>query len=121
MNRILIMDDDMEFRETLRRILEFEGFEVEDAPNGNIGIYSLHQEPADLALIDIVMPGRDGLETIKELKKEFPEVKIIAMSGGGVCSPDNYLRSAAFHGAQHVLSKPFEQGELLTAIKQLLP
>ena len=120
MPRILIMDDDWELRNTLRRILEFEGYEVEDVPNGNVGIDSLHRRPADLAVIDIVMPGKDGLETIKTVREEFPEVKIVAMSGGGFFTPDNFLRSARLHGADHVLAKPFEQEELVVAIKRLL-
>lgn len=121
MPRILIMDDDWELRETLRRILEFEGFQVEDVPNGNLGINSLRRNVADLAVIDIVMPGKDGLETIKILKEDFPEVKVVAMSGGGFFTPENFLKCARLHGAEHVLAKPFDQDELVEAIKKLLP
>ena len=117
---ILIIDDDVQILDMLRQTLEREGYEVMDASNGRKGIRLYRKEPADLIITDIVMPEKEGLETIMELKKDFPEVKIIAISGGGQIIPDHYLDSAKLFGAIRTFAKPFEHKELLEAVQELL-
>ncbi len=78
------------------------------------------EEPADLVIVDILMPSKDGIETIKEFARDFPEVKIIAISGGGLMTPQEYLGMAKKLGADVTLTKPFEPEELLEAIRELL-
>ena len=120
MPRILIIDDEIQIRTLLRRIFEHEGYEVIDAPDGKVAISLHREEPADLIITDLVMPEKDGIETIMELKKGFPEVKIIAMSGGGRVGGGDYLMMAKGLGAMRTFSKPIEKEELLKAVRELL-
>ena len=93
MARILIIDDNIKVLGTYARILEYAGYEVIVAINGNGGIITYKEKLPDLVIIDILMPIKEGLETIRELKQDFPDVKIIAISGGGDCmGPENYLK-----------------------------
>jgi YesN/AraC family two-component response regulator len=101
-------------------ILEREGHEVMDAPDGKVGIELYRKEPADVVITDIIMPDKEGLETIMDLRREYPEVKVIAISGGGRVKSGDYLHMAAKFGAQLTLTKPFEQEELLEAVRELL-
>jgi len=93
---------------------------VIDAPDGKAGISAFREQGADLIISDIIMPEKEGLETVMELRRDFPEVKIIAISGGGFVNPDEYLHLAAKLGAQLTLAKPFERDELLAAVEKLL-
>lgn len=117
---ILVVDDDDQFRSMLRRTLERGGYEVLDAPNGKEGTRLYGERPADLVITDILMPEKEGIQTIMELRHDFPEVKILAISGGGKVRPDEYLFMAKNFGAQRTLAKPFEQKELLEAVVELL-
>jgi len=83
MARILLIDDDAPVRRTLRKMLERQGYEVEEAPDGKAGLTLYQENPADLIITDLIMPEMEGIETIMELRRRFPDVKIIAMSGGG--------------------------------------
>jgi len=83
MARILIIDDESQIRSMLRLMLERVGYEVDEAPDGLEGIRQYREDPADLIITDLIMPNKDGIGMIIDLKKEFPKVKIIAMSGGG--------------------------------------
>ncbi len=78
------------------------------------------EQEADLIITDLIMPDKEGLETIMELRRDFPEVKIIAISGGRRVGPDEYLYMAKIMGAHLTLLKPFEQEELLPAVQELL-
>jgi DNA-binding response OmpR family regulator len=118
--RILVMDDDESLREGLRVVLEGAGYEVMEAPDGEAGLRLQRVHPADLVLVDIFMPERDGLEVIKALRVESPRVKIIAMSGGGRTGQIEVLSAAAAFGAARTLLKPFEPRELLKTIRELL-
>jgi len=118
--RILIMDDDAQIREMLRQLLERAGYEVAEAPDGRQGIRLYRQAPADLVITDIIMPEKEGLETIRELLRDFPDVKILAISGGGRVLADEYLRLAKQFGAERTLAKPFDQKELLEAVHELV-
>ena len=120
MRRILIVDDDTQFLQMLRQTLERAGYEVLEAPDGKQGIRLYRDEPTDLIITDIMMPKKEGSETIMELKRDFPDVKIIAVSGGGRVDPGHYLEIACRCGADRTFTKPFDRAELLEAIQQLL-
>ncbi|MFO7554909.1 MAG: response regulator [Desulfobacterales bacterium] len=117
---ILIIDDDDQFRVMLRKLIERNGYEVIDASGGQEGIKLYRENPTDLIITDLIMPDKDGIETIQELKQNFPDVKIIAISGGGRLDPQGYLYLAKMLGAQRTLTKPIELPELLKAIEELL-
>jgi YesN/AraC family two-component response regulator len=101
-------------------MLERDGYEVVEAPDGTHGIKAYRQKPADLIITDLIMPNKDGIGMIIELKKEFPDVKIIAMSGGGLNKPEGYLEGAKKLGAACTLTKPIEREEMLRAVKNSL-
>lgn len=117
---ILIIDDEPQIRSMLKLMLERDGYEVAEAPDGREGIKIHRQNPADLIITDLIMPNKDGIGMIIELRKEFPDVKIIAMSGGGLNKPEGYLRGAKKLGAACTLTKPIDRDELLRAIKDVL-
>lgn len=117
---ILIIDDDTTIREVLRQILERAGYEVMEASDGREGLNLYRERQADLIITDIVMPKKDGLETITDLRVEFPGSKIIAISGGGRLDPKPYLELAEGFGADRLLTKPFGHEELLEAVQDLL-
>lgn len=120
MPNILIIDDDNQFRTMLRKMVERNGYEVVEASDGKEGIKLYRKNPTDLIITDLIMPDKDGIETIQELRKDFPDVKIIAISGGGRLGPHDYLHLAKMLGAQRTLTKPIELDELLKAIEELL-
>jgi len=106
MARILVVDDEEQVRLLLRIFLEKKGHEVIEAVDGEEGINLYRQTPTDLIITDLIMPKKDGLNMIMELKKEFPKVKIIAISGGGAIEPKRYLALAQGLGAGRILYKP---------------
>jgi len=120
MSRILIIDDEPQIRSMLRLMLERVGYEVAEAPDGIEGIRRYRENPADLIITDLIMPNKDGIGMIIDLKKEFPKVKIIAMSGGGVNRPEGYLDGAKKLGAARTLTKPIDRDEMLKAVKETL-
>lgn len=120
MARILIIDDESQIRSMLRLMLERVGYEIAEAPDGIEGIRQYRENPADLIITDLIMPNKDGIGMIIDLKKEFPQVKIIAMSGGGVNRPEGYLDGAQKLGATRTLTKPIDRDEMLKAVKDTL-
>lgn len=120
MPHILLIDDDDLLRPMLCDNLQEMGHTVTEARDGKEGLAQQALAPADLVLTDLVMPEKEGIETIMELRKKYPAVKIIAMSGGGRVSAADYLRIARQVGAARVLSKPFSSQELELAINELL-
>jgi DNA-binding NtrC family response regulator len=120
MARILIIDDESQIRSMLRLMLERVGYEVAEAPDGIEGIRQYRENPADLIITDLIMPNKDGIGMIIDLKKEFPKVKIIAMSGGGVNRPEGYLDGAKKLGATRTLTKPIDRDQMLKAVKETL-
>ena len=120
MARILIIDDEPQIRSMLTLMLERDGYEVVEAPDGVEGIKVYRQNPADLIITDLIMPNKDGIGMIIDLKKEFPDVKIIAMSGGGLNKPDGYLKGAKKLGASCTLTKPIDREEMLRAVRDIL-
>jgi DNA-binding response OmpR family regulator len=120
MPRILIIDDDPRIRAMLKKILTDSGYEIEEAEDGDEGVELFRKNPADLVITDIIMPEKDGISTIIQLKKEYPAVKIIAMSAGGRIEAKLYLESAKALGAKHSLHKGFDKNELLRVVRELL-
>ncbi len=117
---ILIIDDEPQIRSMLKLMLERDGHKVAEAPDGTEGIRIYRQNPADLIITDLIMPNKDGIGMIIDLKKEFPDVKIIAMSGGGLNKPEGYLKGAKKLGAACTLTKPIDRDEMLKAVKDVL-
>ena len=120
MARILVIDDDGQVRDAIRRILERAGHTVLDAADGEAGIRLYRERPTDLIITDIFMPEQDGIETIQQLRREFPGVKIIAISGGDRTRTMDLRKDAELLGASRSLRKPFELTELLKAVSELL-
>jgi len=118
--KILIIDDDQQIRKLLRQVMEWAGYEVIEAEDGREGMLKQGQQHADLVITDLIMPEQEGLETITLLKKQYPEIKIIAISGGGRIGPEAYLPAAQGLGADRVFSKPFDVLHLATTVKELL-
>jgi DNA-binding response OmpR family regulator len=120
MARILIVDDDIQVRKMLCKALERAGYETVAAPDGKVAMRLFRENPADLVITDLIMPEKEGIETIMELRRDFPQVKIIAISGGGIIEAEKYLYIAEKSGAQLTLAKPFTLRELLEAVQSLL-
>ena len=120
MARILLVDDDPLVRETLRQGLESDGHTVIEAPDGEEALAAFDTHAVDLVITDIVMPGREGLETIMALRRREPDVNIIAISGGSGANGIDYLSLARKFGARNVLSKPFRKNEILAAVNEAL-
>ena len=120
MIRILVIDDEPAVRDMMRQTLERAGYEVDDAGDGRQGMVQLRQQPVDLVITDILMPEQEGIETIRMLRKEFPQVKILAISGGGKKGQLDVLPVAQAFGAHCTLAKPFERKDLLDAVSALV-
>ncbi len=120
MPRILVIEDDAPTRIMLRHVLERAGHQIVEAPNGKVGISLYREKPADLIIADMFMPEVDGIETITKLRQDYPDVKIIAMSGGARIGPDACLRAAENLGALQSLTKPFGKSDLLKVVQKVL-
>lgn len=118
--KILIVDDDELVRMTCRNVLKKEGYTVLEAGNGNEGLESIKNDTPDLVITDMLMPDKEGLETITEIRELNPEIKIIAISSGGVTKNMGFLELAQKVGADRTLKKPLKPAELLGNIKELL-
>jgi len=120
MARILVVDDDDQVRTLLQHMLERLGHEVVAATNGNEALRLYKQAPTDMIFMDLIMPGKEGIETITDFRREFPDAKIVAMSGGGRMGPENYLDLAKKLGAQRTMSKPFTFGQVQEMVEKIL-
>jgi DNA-binding NtrC family response regulator len=118
--RILLLDDEERVIRALTATLRTDGHEVISATNGRDGLRILNDEAMDLVVTDIVMPQQEGLETIAEIRRIFPDLPVIAMSGGGVGSAGEYLDLALAFGAHRTIEKPFGSAALLSAVRDLL-
>jgi DNA-binding NtrC family response regulator len=116
---ILVIDDETALREILSQVLTGAGHRVVGAGNGKEASKALTIGAFDVVLTDVIMPEKDGMQVISELRKKFPEVRIIAMSGGGHVSRDQYLKIAKGLGAHAVLEKPFANQKLLDTVASL--
>ncbi|MDI3503486.1 MAG: hypothetical protein PWP64_422 [Candidatus Cloacimonadota bacterium] len=120
MAKILVIEDEQSFRNVLVKMLSKAGYDVRQAGDGNQALEVCAKFMPDLVLTDIIMPDKEGLETIQELLDINPELKIVAMSGGGKFGPDSYLPLAEKLGAKATLQKPFMREELINTIKAVL-
>ncbi len=120
MARILVVDDEELARFTLCEILEGAGHDVTEASNGNEAIERQRGQPFDLVVTDIIMPEKEGVETIIELKRDYPDLKIIGISGGGRSRNMDFLKLAEEFGADAVLAKPFSEDELMERVNVCL-
>ena len=120
--RILIIDDDYSIRKILRLLLEREGYDVFEAPDGDVGLKIQEAESVDLVITDIFMPEKEGLETILEFKTGLIDIKIIAISGGGLrgTDPNLVLGIAKEMGADRILNKPISVKNLLETVSEIL-
>ena len=114
---ILIVDDDESVRYLLRRYLVEAGYQAQEAEDGRQATKMYRQRPADLVVLDLVMPDQEGLETIRTLRKEFPDVRIVAISGAFL---GEFLPIATALGAQAALEKPIDQTIFLKTIRDLI-
>lgn len=120
MAKILLVDDNAELLELAAMFLREADHSVTMAADGKEAMRLVEGNAFDLIITDIVMPEKEGLETIRELRRKNPAVKIIAISGGGHVAPENYLVMARMLGAAQSLTKPFSGEELLAAVSRVL-
>lgn len=118
MARILLIDDEDALRRMTRLLLERGGHEVEEAPNGDAGLRAYRERGADVVVCDLFMPGREGMETIAELRREG--ARVVAISGGGAVGAVGLLDVALAIGACAALPKPFGLEQLLDAVGRAL-
>lgn len=118
---VCVIEDDAPVRQTICNHLHGAGLAAVGAPDGDVGVETVERENASVAIVDIFMPGKEGLETITELKAKFPLVKILAITGGGVSMPASETLSLADAlGADDLLSKPFRRELLIKKVFALL-
>ena len=120
MPKILVIDDDVMVRNTISKVLRHSGFEVIVAEDGVRGLASFRRDRPDLVITDIIMPEKEGIETIIEMRREHPETKIIAVSGGGRIGNADFLGMATSLGAAAVIVKPFLPEDLISKVKSCL-
>ncbi len=120
MARILVVDDDESVRSLLRAQLERRGHEVHEAGDGDAALGAYRDLEPDLVLLDVFMPRRDGLETVRALRSDHPDARVVAMSAGGAFADFEPLRAALAFGASAALVKPIDPAELFAAIDQVL-
>jgi CheY-like chemotaxis protein len=117
--QILVIDDDELVRETLEALLRGSGYDVTSAADGRRGLDALARNTPDFVITDIYMPEKEGIETIVDIRRNYPDIKIIAMSGGADVGSMPVLQLAEMVGADRVLKKPFRTSEIVEAIESL--
>ena len=120
MSNILLVDDDDLVRDSLAIALEDAGHQVVAATNGDEGLKALARETFDLVVLDMLMPEREGIETIREIRKTNLSIPVLAISGGDKTGWSDYLRMASVLGANDTLAKPFTASELVLRVDRLL-
>ncbi len=118
MATILIVDDEPALRKIVRQMIESEGHVVVEADNGRAALNVFRARNPEIVITDIVMPQKDGIEMIAELRRESPAVRVVAISGGGRTRNLDVLRLAERAGADVVLAKPFTRVELIDALER---
>ena len=121
MPRILVIDDEESIRNVLCTLLEGAGYEVMEAQNGRAGIQQCRRVSVDLVITDIIMPEGEGLETIRELRRSYPGLKIFAMTGARISRQLDILNIAKAFGAIRTFDKPFDLDEMLNAVREEVP
>jgi len=117
---ILLVDDERQVLDVLSEMLRLEGHNVVTAENGVVALEKMKGDPFDLVIADIIMPEKEGLETISDIRKRLPEMPILAISGGGRIGPRDYLEAARHIGANATLAKPFARNEFISMVDSLL-
>jgi len=130
MHRVLVIDDEVDVRDGIKRVLDRAGFSVRVIDNASEAIAELQRLPADIVITDIIMPKLNGVDAIELIVREFPAVRIVAISGGGNfdvtgqqpagITTMTYLTAAKNAGAHLLLTKPFGAQELILAMEQLM-
>jgi len=120
MARILIVDDEHAICAILERALVRAGYDVEVAVTGEEGLEAYRRAPTDLVITDILLPEMDGLQLIRELRRDQPDLEIIAMSGGGKVEADSYLDSSLLFGAHRTIEKPFDIQGVVHLVDELM-
>jgi DNA-binding NtrC family response regulator len=119
MKRIAIIEDDVAIRESLKEILELNDYSVLAVDSGIDLMKKIHEFRPDILITDIIMPDKDGIEIIIEAKKSYPNIILIAISGGGRIDSESYLNTAKYLGADATLKKPFTHAQLLDLLKNV--
>lgn len=119
MNRLLLVDDNLDVRQMLKAALELEGYVVQEASNGREALELQRRQPFRVLVTDIFMPDADGFETIDTFRKEFPDTKIVVISGDARVAKRDYLEAAKLIGADATLLKPFEPAALVRTLRSL--
>ena len=120
MKRILVVDDEVQMRTMLDCMLQDAGYEVHTAEHGEEGLAKMRQHSFDLVITDMIMPVKDGLKFIMELIRDYPDMKILAISGGGAIKAERYLTMAGYLGDIATLEKPFKREVLLEMVRSKL-
>jgi DNA-binding response OmpR family regulator len=130
MPSVLVIDDERDIRESIRQVLVRVGFNVVTADNGATGVESYLENPADVVIVDIIMPRSNGIEVIERIRSSFPGARIIAITGGGnfrvagykpeAIVTDAYLAAATKSGADVVMKKPFHRQDLIALVRSLV-
>ena len=120
MSAILVVDDDTSVLDVMSEMLRLEGHEVTVAENGRDAVGHVTAKAFDLVITDLIMPEKEGLETIADIRRASVNMPIIAISGGGRVGPNDYLETARFIGANATLAKPFARRDLITTVDSLL-
>jgi CheY-like chemotaxis protein len=131
MNEILIIDDEPDVRESVGQVLEAAGYTVRTAVDGLAGVEACRQRRPNLVITDLIMPRSHGFDAISLIRREYPDLRIIAISGGGnfwpaeyqgeAVSTNAYLAAALKFGADAILTKPFDRKTLLAEVRKWLP
>ena len=120
MAHVVVIDDEAPMRALVRQILEVAGYQVSEAAEGAAGITLLRTLPVALLITDLFMPGQEGIQTIMEVRQHFPQVRMLAISGGSKKLPMDLMPEARAFGAHGTLAKPFTRQELLDAVSAVL-
>lgn len=120
MARILIVDDEELMREAVRVALEQDGHECHEAENGQMGLLMFEEKRPDIVITDLIMPQKEGIETIRVLRKRHPDAKIVALSGRGGITLNANLERARQVGANATLLKPCNSDEIREAVRALI-
>ena len=130
MHSVLVIDDEADVRDGIKRVLERAGFAVRVIDNASDAMPELRRLPADIVITDIIMPKLSGVEAIAAILREFPAMRILAISGGGnfdmttyqstAITTTTYLAAAKQAGAHAILTKPFESRELIQAVERVI-
>lgn len=120
MARILVIDDQEPIRRVVRRALEQDGHEVYDASDGELGMEILESQSFEVVITDIFMPGQDGIVTLRQIRKRFPDVKVVVISGGDSTGMMDLRQDAELLGAVKSLQKPFNARELMDVVQSVL-